>query len=448
MTLEEDILKEIKPTPEECEEILAKAERLQKLTDSYIREHGLKAEARFVGSVGKGTYLRDPDIDLFLLFSEDVPREVMEKQGIKAGQDLVGGVMMFAEHPYTSGKFEGLDVDMVPCYAVESATAIKTAVDRTPFHAEYIKSHTDEALRDEIRLMKRFMKGIGAYGAEPDVRGFSGYLCEIMTIKYGGFLWTIRRASKWKPGTTVFLEEKGDPMKGALIFYDPVDPHRNVASAVHEDTLCKFVAACNAYLRSPDRRFFFPEKRVPPSRDELMRIWNGRGTGLVSVSFKRPDILPENLHAQVWKSQYGLEKKLNGYEFDVLRAEHCEDENEVHIVFELSSFTLPKLHLHDGPPIHVETAEGFLERWKDSEYGKPFISEGRWRVVCEQPFANAASMIISEAHHAGLGKDLAVSSMTVRSQESVIETMDSVMLAQLFDPQMPWENRPFRRRAR
>ena len=128
MTLENDILNEIKPTPEECREILDRADRLKKLADAYIEEHGLKAEARSVGSVGKGTYLRNPDIDLFLMFSEDVPRAEMERQGLQAGRDLVGGVMMFAEHPYTSGKFEGMDVVMVPCYAVRSATAIKTEI--------------------------------------------------------------------------------------------------------------------------------------------------------------------------------------------------------------------------------------------------------------------------------------------------------------------------------
>lgn len=440
MTLESDILTEIKPSPEECEEILAKAERLKGITERYVREKGLKAKVRFVGSVGKGTYLRNPDIDLFLLFSEDVPRDQMEMQGLKAGKDLVGGVMMYAEHPYTSGKFEGLDVDMVPCYAVASASEIKTAVDRTPFHADYVIAHTDDALRDEIRLMKRFMKGIGTYGAEPDVRGFSGYLCELITIKYGGFLWALRRASKWKTGTTVHIEEKGEPMKGALVFYDPVDRNRNVASAVHEDTLSRFVTACRSYLAHPDRKFFFPEKRVPPSREELAETWRRRGTGLVSVSFKRPDIIPENLHAQVWKTQYGLEKKLNGYGFGVLRAEHCEDEEQVHIVFELDTFTLPTLHIHEGPPVHVESADRFLEKWEGSEYGRPFISDGKWKVVCGQPFTDASSMIRAEAHHSGLGKDLTVMNMTVMSQGEVLKKMDRLTLAQLFDPRMPWEN--------
>ena len=70
MTLESEILAEIKPSPEECAEILAKAERLQGLTESYVRDRGIRATVRFVGSVGKGTFLRNPDIDLFLMFDE------------------------------------------------------------------------------------------------------------------------------------------------------------------------------------------------------------------------------------------------------------------------------------------------------------------------------------------------------------------------------------------
>ena len=31
------------------------------------------------------------------------------------------------------------------------------------------------------------MQGIGVYGAEIKVGGFSGYLCELLVMKYGGF---------------------------------------------------------------------------------------------------------------------------------------------------------------------------------------------------------------------------------------------------------------------
>ena len=441
MTVESDVLSEIKPTPEESAEILAKARRLQGNAETYLSENGIPAKVRFVGSVGKGTFLKNPDIDLFILFPTDVPRPEMERLGLQAGKDLINGSKMYAEHPYTSGKFEGLDVDLVPCYELESAEHIITAVDRTPFHANYVLLHSDERIKDDIRLMKCFMKGIGAYGAEPDIRGFSGYLCELLVIKYDGFVNALEAATRWRIGTQIWIEGRGQPMKGPLVVYDPVDIKRNVASAVHEDTLCRYIHACKSYLGSPDRRFFFPNPRSALSREELMETWKKRGTGLVSVSFERPDdIIPENLHAQIWKTQYGLEKKLNDHGFSVLRAEHADDDSGAYIVFELERFESPKLIVHQGPPTFVENSQSVLDRWRDNPAGSPYIKDGHWMVVCPPQYVNAYEMILKEAHHAGVGKELSVESMVIHSQDDVIGSMDPVLLAQLFDPRMPWEN--------
>ena len=439
MTVESDVLSEIKPTPEESREILAKAERLKDTATRYLAEHNIQARVRFVGSVGKGTFLKNADIDLFLLFPKTVPRPELERLGLQAGMDIIGGQKMYAEHPYTSGTFEGVDVDLVPCYELPSAEHILTAVDRTPFHADYVLSHSDDRIKDDIRLMKCFMKGIGAYGAEPDVRGFSGYLCELIVIRYNGFIEALTAASKWKKGERVWIEERGEPLKGALVFYDPVDKKRNVASAVHEDTLSRFIHACKCYLLSPDRRFFFPSERKLPSLNELVGMWKQRGTGIVSVSFMKPNIIPENLHAQIWKTQYGIEKKLNEHGFNVLRAEHGEDDVYAHIVFELERFESPKLVLHEGPPVYVDNAVPFLERWKDNPAGKPFIENGHWMVLCSPQFSNAKDMIVSEAYHSGVGKELSVDEMTVRGEDDVITYVQESILVQLFEPLMPWE---------
>ena len=107
MTVESDVLSEIKPTPEESEAILAKARRLQEAAERYLSERNIDAKVRFVGSVGKGTFLKNPDIDLFILYSPEIPRPELERLGLQAGKDLIGGTKMYAEHPYTSGKFEG-----------------------------------------------------------------------------------------------------------------------------------------------------------------------------------------------------------------------------------------------------------------------------------------------------------------------------------------------------
>ena len=53
-------------------------------------------------------------------------------------------------------------------------------------------------LRDEVRVLKKFMKGIDTYGAEIKVGGFSGMLCETLILNYGSFEDTIKSASDWK----------------------------------------------------------------------------------------------------------------------------------------------------------------------------------------------------------------------------------------------------------
>lgn len=175
MSLEDEILKRIKPTPEEENEILSIADELVERSKSIISEMGIDAEPIIVGSVAKGTFLKDPDIDIFIRFPPDTPRENLERYGLEIGRKLIpDGRENYAEHPYIHGTYKGYEVDIVPCYRVEDGSRKMSAVDRTPFHTEYIKSHLKDEQRDEVRLLKRFMKGIGVYGAEAEIEGFSG----------------------------------------------------------------------------------------------------------------------------------------------------------------------------------------------------------------------------------------------------------------------------------
>ena len=187
MDLEQTVLGKIVPPPEEVASIQERADRLKSIVEEYIASHGIEVEARFAGSFSKGTFLSNPDLDLFLMFPDTVTEEDMKRIGLQAGEDILHGIRMFSDHPYTRGNFEGLDVDMVPCFRIDSTEHLKSAVDRTPFHTEFIMSHLDDAGKDQVRLLKKFMKGIGTYGAEQDARGFSGYLCELLVVRFGTF---------------------------------------------------------------------------------------------------------------------------------------------------------------------------------------------------------------------------------------------------------------------
>jgi len=439
MNLEERVLERIRPSANETKRIIDTAERLKKKIASSLKGYDHDIKVMLVGSVAKGTFLSDPDLDVFLMFPENVPRDEVVRIGLAVGEDVVHGERMYAEHPYICGMFDGLEADIVPCYAIKDTTKLMSAVDRTPFHTEYVISRTDERLRDEIRLLKVFMRGIGTYGAEPNTRGFSGYLCETLTIYYGGFLNVVKAAADWKEGVTIALEKKGPAMLGPMVLYDPVDPRRNVASAVHIDTFATFIAACKSYIESSSEKFFFPAERIPLTEQELRDRSNGRGSRLVTVMFERPDINTDNLYSQIWKTRYAITRKLDSYDFNVLRAVHDMTGKKIIIVFELERDMLSKTFKHIGPPVWVRSSASFLTKWKDNEYGGPFIDEGQWNVVAERRHRYVTEMLSDEVPVAGIGRDIIPETLELLGHDESFTSVDKNLLMELLEPRHPWD---------
>ncbi len=441
MSIESEVLGMIKPKQQEIDRISDAAKNLKERAEAYIRENSLAAtEVRFVGSFAKDTFLSDPDLDIFLLFPPDVSRERLENEGLKAGEDILHGTRMYSEHPYTRGKFMGLDVDMVPCYLLENTKKLQSSVDRTPFHTEYVRAHLRSEQKDDVRLLKKFMKGIAAYGAEPNTRGFSGYLCELLVIKYGDFRKVLEAASEWKEGTVIEIEGRGPVSVSPMTVYDPVDPRRNVASAVHLNTMSLFIVASRAYLQAPDMRFFFPVDRPAMTQEELKAKAEHHGSRLLTVVFKRPNVIEDNLYSQLWKTQYALTRKMNEFDFTVLRAVHEMDAREMRIVFELERDLLSKTFKHAGPPVGVPNAESFLKKWKSNEYGEPFIEDGGWNVIAERIYFTAKEMLSEEAAIAGIGRELDPETMVIRDHEDTVSCTPADLLTELLDPKMSWEN--------
>ena len=439
MTLESEVLERIKPTEEEVRSLSKAANDLKKRVEDYVKDHDIDVEVRFVGSYAKGTYLSDPDIDLFLLFPETVSTKDLERIGLNVGEAIIKGVKKFADHPYTRGIYEGVDVDIVPSYSIKTVDKLKSAVDRTPFHTQYILENLKEEQKDQVRLLKKFMKGIGIYGAEPDTRGFSGYLCELLILHYGSFRKVLEAVSEWKEGTVISVEKKGPPIISPLAVYDPVDQRRNVASAVHLDTMALFIVASKAYLSSPSIKFFFPTERTPFSREELQRLTDRNGSRIVTVVFERPDVIVDNLYSQLWKTRYALRRKLNEFDYNVLDAEHEMYEDTVEIAFELERDVLSKTYKHDGPPVWVKASESFLSKWKDNPYGQPFIEDGGWTVIAERLYTTAKEMLEDEAAVSGIGRDLDPRKMKIRDHETSLNETDPLLLTALMDPKNSWE---------
>lgn len=406
MSLEEEVLRRLRPKAVTVRRLEEAVGKLQRLTGVSISRTGLDLKTMLVGSVAKGTYVGEPDIDLFVLFPESVERTDLEKIGLRIGQEVLGGETRYAEHPYTHGQIGGFEVDLVPCYEVQDASKIRSAVDRTPFHTRFVLSSLDQRRRDQVLLLKQFMKGVGVYGAEAKVQGFSGYLTELLIIKFGDLQSVLKAASTWRPGMVLDIDSvKKNGGSGPLTFWDPVDPKRNVASALSLDQFSLFVHAAREYLRSPCERFFFPRKRQLINLETAEAAFLGRGTSPLVVTLNRPDLVDDNLYPQVQRSLLGIRKLLEMNDFQVLDMK-VSVEKDVRMAFELASTELPPSRLHQGPPAWTDTADYFVEKWRAAGIGQPFLIDGRWMVFAKREHRGPESLILNKGKEAALGNDL------------------------------------------
>jgi tRNA nucleotidyltransferase (CCA-adding enzyme) len=396
---------------------------------------------KLVGSTAKDTYVFPPDLDIFILFPPDVPRSELEKHGLALGRKVLAGEERYAEHPYIHGKFKGFEVDIVPCYAVDDPSKLKSAVDRTPFHTDYILSHLKQSQRDEVRLLKQFMKGIGTYSAEAKVQGFSGYLVELLILRYGDFESVLKSAKDWREGLVLTLADGGSRrFASPLTFYDPVDKERNVASALSLQNMTIFIRASKEYLHHPDPRFFFPKPKMDWSRAQIAREMRARGTKLIAVRLPRPVLTEDNLYPQVRRTLEGMQSTLESACFVVLDRSFSVTGRTIDLIMELQADRLPTAMKHIGPPVTSEHSDQFVDKWMDVALVPPFIENGRWVTIVRRPHSTAKELLSSELQKAGLGKEMkGLKGMRVLSHAQLLKSGPKGSITELLDKTAPWE---------
>jgi tRNA nucleotidyltransferase (CCA-adding enzyme) len=439
--LEVSILDEILPTTSEKARIERTADELRKLVRDAGENIRPGLEYMLVGSVAKGTYLKDPDIDIFIIFPGEVPRAELELVGLEIGEASIGGVRKYAEHPYIHGQFKGFDVDIVPCYRISDGERNLSAVDRTPLHTIYIQTHLSKEMGNEVALLKRFAKGIGCYGADGRVQGFSGYLVELLVLRFGSFDEVLRASADWRHGVRLSIGPPGSMrFTTPMVFIDPVDLRRNVASAVSTRSLATFCYAARSYLDEPSRAFFFPYDRKTMSMEQISAEIERRGSDFCVVHLPRPDIIDDNLYPQVRRTQEGVVSLCMDKGFDVLDSSFDVGENDISIVIEVASDILSNAHLHRGPPALNENSVDFIRKWRRCGISGPFILDGRWVVLAPREFPYLADMLMENLHLAAMGSDLRnVEGVRIIGGAEVLTAGLEGPLSRHLDKRMSWQ---------
>lgn len=404
----QEVLKQITPSTERRKRVLSLAQKLEKRVEDVTKKAKVKAEVRVEGSVAKDTWLsQEPDIDIFMRLPSTIPREEFGNVALKIAKEATAGyrqVERFAEHPYLEAFVNSVRVNIVPCYNVEKGEW-KSATDRTPFHTDYLKPLLNRKLRGEIRLLKQFMKGVGVYGAEIKVGGFSGYLCELFVLNYQSFV-DVLRAVAGSLGRQVidfegFYKKRERELallfKEPLVMVDPVDKGRNAASAVRKERFDEFIAASRSFLKTPSKQFFFPVRMKSFAKEKILNSMMERDTSIIFVKFGRVDVVPDVFWGQLYKSQRALRNLLLQNDFNIIRDAVWSNENDITMfIFEVEHLQLPMVKKHLGPPLEKpKECENFL--WKhlnspDTLSG-PMIENGRWTVETRRKILEADELL-------------------------------------------------------
>lgn len=410
MSTEERVLKRIVPSKSEEERLREVITILKRMLESEIENLGIEAHPLLVGSTSKGTHLKDPEIDMFVCFSPSTSRSDLEKYGLMLGDYVLNKPERhYAEHPYLAGDFEGFETEIVPCYEVKDPKKKLSAVDRTPFHTAYVKENLKKGQNDEVRLLKRFAKGISVYGAEAKVQGLSGYLCELLVLKYGTFQKVLKGTSRWRNGYVIELDKKAKKrFREPLVFIDPVDSGRNVASALSLDQMSTLMYQSKSYLDNPKISFFFPPEPKKPTKQAVQKKMDARGTDFLAVVIKKPDVVDDILYPQVWKAEKSIRTLCEKYDFTVHDTGAQVVDNEILIFVELNSAELPMVRKHMGPVAWLKNADDFVEKWKVSRkrIAGPYVENGRLFFDLKREHRNAKTLLKKEVRTLGLGKNL------------------------------------------
>ena len=311
-----EILKQITPTQKEIVLIKNITEKLKKLLDKKAKELNInytKIEPQ--GSTGiKQTQLKnDFDIDLFIGLDynqfkpkyEGLSKSKLKKESKKdflalcnkwvlqslSLDDFHNPRLLYAEHPYVTVEYllDGIKVkiDIVLYFDLDLEYIKKngpiTAVDRSPWHGNFVRDKLTFKQKNDVRLLKQFFKTCYSYGDKSPVGkvGFIGYSAELLIYYFEDLTNLFNNFNELHKKPLDFYSRNEEELNTIphfqndyLIIIDPIDKNRNVASAISEKAYKYCNHKISELLKKPSLDFFnikpIPEMNLSDKKDPLL----------------------------------------------------------------------------------------------------------------------------------------------------------------------------------
>ncbi len=323
------------------------ADKVYKLVEKEIQKYSEVIDLEFGGSYAKDTWLsKDADIDIFIKFKKTISEEKLENISKKIGFESLkkySPYVRYSQHPYVEAKVKNTKINIVPCYDVKIGEW-KSAADRSPFHTKFMKKSLTLKMKNEVRVLKTFLKSNGIYGAEIAKQGFSGYISEVLILEFGSFENLIISISKIKENQIIGKTSKS--FDTSIVVIDPIDSNRNLAAAISNENIGKFILISRALKEKPSLEFF---------KNKKPKISNNFWNNLLIIKFNFKSRSPDIIWGQIKRATSTLSTQLELEGFTVLRSKsYTDQQKEVYLLFFLESTKISEIYQKKGPEFFRE----------------------------------------------------------------------------------------------
>ncbi|MFX1369170.1 MAG: hypothetical protein ACFFAY_11265 [Promethearchaeota archaeon] len=394
------VLAAITPTEEE---ILKQKSAITKITEA-LAMYGSKAGFRYSriqaeGSTGrKQTQLRGAsDLDIFVVLKPEQYENIQEEEmGLRTSKvdeimnslveewfepavtvlEPMGVQKTYSQHPYLSLSYKGFDVDVVGCFELSARELAMSgpisAMDRTIHHTEYVVQHLDDAKRNDVRMLKSFVRASHTYADTCAVgrMGFTGYALELLIINTGGLRPALRAIVDLehtpldpKSRLVSHLREIPAFRDDYVFIIDPTDPSRNVASSFDGRSYRLLKLLSSEFLKAIEEtdgdrmRNLILEKPIPVaelpkwflSKALVYEFESDRSTHYTVLRDKLYR-LGRQVVSQISREPTG-EKRFGDVIFEVFF-----EKETYSLGFLVESMTIPEFFPSRGPPLELDDA--------------------------------------------------------------------------------------------
>ncbi|TFH11087.1 MAG: hypothetical protein E4H14_01340 [Candidatus Thorarchaeota archaeon] len=433
-SIREEVLTRITPSQDEIDIQKRTINQLKKALQEKVESTNFQYS--FIepqGSTGKKqTQLKGAaDIDLFVaLKPEDYPElftetKIPNRQAIDdimsrlvsnwfepavRNLDVTDIQRAFSQHPFLSLKMEGIDIDILGCFDIDTKTLAEngpiTAVDRTVHHSSYVADRMNQKKRNDARILKSFVRACHAYGDTCAVgrMGLTGVTLEILVLVTPNLKSAFSALRKLDTVPVDPLNRNMEDLRKIPAFHDdriflidPTDHSRNMASSFSSrsykwvqyniDRVQESLQAgdtsntLESFIESP-----IPTNKLPDWLESHSCVRELQSNGEVHYT-----ILRDKLHRLARKavSEMSVERTGETRFGEILTEVHFDDRRYVLGMF-VEFPKVSKTFDRKGPPIRLEeAAEKFREAHSDAifeEDGFLYIREDREWTSCSKMF--------------------------------------------------------------